>query len=386
MQRFRQEAEAAANLDHPHIVPIYEVGEHAGQHYFSMKLVEGGSLGQRREAVVLSAGLSCAEAGRRQREIAGLMVTVARAVHHRHQRGILHRDLKPANVLLDGENQPHVADFGLAKRVEGESGLTQTGAIVGTPSYMAPEQAGGTNTVTTQTDVYGLGAVLYELLVGRPPFKGRDALDTLAQVRDGEPARPRAACPNVDRDLETICLTCLSKDPGRRYSSAEAMADDLGRWPKGEPVWARPIGRAERAAKWVQRNPAGAGIIAVTALALTAVITSLLVSNRLVTAAARREVERPPQGGDEEHRGGGCARPGAGRTRRERVGPERQDEGGGRPGDGPENGAADGLPAGPGVGRAGSPGEPPGGGPADAAFARPGRGPRVGVGLPAAAV
>ena len=173
VQRFHQEAESAANLDHPQIVPIYEIGECEGRHFFSMKLIEGGSLSQRKAALALSPNLGRAEVGRRQQEIGRLMALVARAVHHAHQRGILHRDLKPANVLLDAAGQPHVADFGLAKRVEGDSGLTQTGAIIGTPSYMAPEQANGARVLTTQTDVYGLGAVLYELLDGQAAVQSR---------------------------------------------------------------------------------------------------------------------------------------------------------------------------------------------------------------------
>jgi|GEM_PF-462214 len=285
VQRFRQEAEAAANLDHPHIVPIYEVGEHHGQHYFGMKLIEGGSLAQRRNDWVLPTSVGGAEARRRLQAIARMLSIVARAVHHAHQRGILHRDLKPANILLDAHGHAHVADFGLAKRVEGDSALTQTGAIIGTPSYMSPEQAGGAKVLTTQTDVYGLGAVLYELLTDRPPFKADNVLDTLLQVRQQEVTAPSAINRAIDRDLETVCLKCLQKEPAKRYGSAEAFAEELERWLRGEPILARPVGVLERTTKWVRRNPARAGIIGVSLAALAAVFVSLLVSNRLIDDA-----------------------------------------------------------------------------------------------------
>jgi TolB-like protein/tRNA A-37 threonylcarbamoyl transferase component Bud32/Tfp pilus assembly protein PilF len=261
LRRFRLEAEAAAKLEHPGIVPIHEVGERDGSCYFSMKFVEGGQL----DAVVRQAPLSI-------RQAVQLIAKVARTVHYAHEHGILHRDIKPGNILLDAKGEPHLTDFGLARLVETESSVTQTLDVLGTPSYMAPEQAVGNNSaVSSVTDVYGLGAVFYQLLTGHPPFAGGTTYETIKLVLDTEPRQPRLWNPKVDRDLSTICLECLEKDPKRRYSSALALAEDLERWLKHEPILARHTGIFTRGKKWVQRNPTSA-LLAGSLMALAAVV------------------------------------------------------------------------------------------------------------------
>jgi len=217
LKRFRREAEAAASLDHPGIVPIYEVGESDGSCYFSMRFVEGGQL----DEVTNRSPISL-------RHAAELIARLARTVHHAHEHGILHRDIKPGNILLDAEGEPLLTDFGLARLAESESTITRTLEVMGTPSYMAPEQAMGNNAaISASTDVYGLGAVLYQLLTGHPPFAGGTTYETIKLVLDSEPRRPRLWNRKIDRDLSTICLKCLEKDPKRRYSSALALAQDL---------------------------------------------------------------------------------------------------------------------------------------------------------------
>jgi WD40 repeat protein/tRNA A-37 threonylcarbamoyl transferase component Bud32 len=282
VQRFRHEAEAAALMDHPGIVPMYEVGEHNGRPFFSMKLVEGGSLAKK-----------IPELQNNSRGAARVVAGVARAVHYAHQRGILHRDLKPGNILLGESGEPLVTDFGLAKRFEGDPALTQSGAIVGTPSYMAPEQASGeTRTLTTAADVHALGAILYELLAGRPPFQAGNVLDTLLKVREEKPLPPRSLNPRLDADVETICLKCLEKEPQKRYGSAELLADDLERWLRGEPVRARRVGVVERTWKWARRRPGLATLLGVLTTVLT---TSVLLTIGYLGAAAelrRTELHR----------------------------------------------------------------------------------------------
>jgi WD40 repeat protein len=257
LARFRAEAEAAARLQHPNIVQIHEIGEHEGRPFFSLEFVEGVTLAKSLAGAPLPA-----------RRAAQLVETLARAMDHAHQCGVVHRDLKPANILVAADGTPRVTDFGLAKRLDVDAGPTRTGAVVGTPSYMAPEQArGDARQVGPAADIHALGAILYELLTGRPPFQGATPLDIVRQVLDSEPVQPARLYPGLPRDLETICLMCLRKEPDRRYASALELAEDLRRFLAGEPVRARPVGGARRLAKWVRRRPAPAALIAVSVLA-----------------------------------------------------------------------------------------------------------------------
>jgi eukaryotic-like serine/threonine-protein kinase len=299
VKRFKAEAEAAASLAHTNVVPIYEIGEHEGQHYFSMGLIEGPNL---REALARQSNRSSVSSGQSERNPerwplsswVKLVSTIARAVHYAHQRGVLHRDIKPSNILLNSAGEPHLTDFGLAKLVQKESTLTHTNAVMGTPAYMSPEQARGeTKDVTTAADVYGLGAALYETLTGSPPFAGGTSLETIRQVLEKEPRRPSIFNPKVDRDLETICLKCLEKEPNRRYSSAEAFANDLDHWLRSEPIAARPAGNYERVKKWVRRRPAIAGLGALSLVSLLALaIGSPIAALRIASAKHAEGEER----------------------------------------------------------------------------------------------
>jgi serine/threonine protein kinase/Tfp pilus assembly protein PilF len=251
LKRFRREAEAAASLDHPCIVPIYEVGEREDSCYFSMKFIDGGQLDEVAKRTSISI-----------RNAAELIAKLARTVHYAHEHGILHRDIKPGNILVDAKGEPHLTDFGLARLLETKSTVTHTMDVLGTPSYMAPEQASGHNEqLTSATDVYGLGAVFYQLLTGHLPFAGGTTYETVRLVLETEPRQPRLSNPKIDRELSTICLKCLEKDPQRRYSSALALAEDLEHWIKHEPIRAKRSGFFTHARKWVRRNPSIAALV-----------------------------------------------------------------------------------------------------------------------------
>ena len=258
VKRFRAEAVAAAALQHPSIVAIHDVGIHEGRHFFVMDYVEGQSLAQ----LVVSQPLPA-------RRAAEYLKTIAQAVHYAHERGILHRDLKPSNVLIDGQDRPRVVDFGLARRLEGDSELTATGQVLGSPHYLPPEQATARRgRVSRRTDVYGLGATLYHLLTGRPPFQAESLPQTLDLVLHKEPVAPRLLNPGLPRDLETICLKCLEKEPAKRYPTAQAVAEELGQFLGGQPILSRPIGTAGKAWRWCQRNPRLATAVGVALLSL----------------------------------------------------------------------------------------------------------------------
>ena len=271
LARFRTEAEAIARLQHPNIVQVFEVGEHDGRPFLAMEFCPGGGLDRKLKGAPLS-----------PHEAAALMETLARAMEAAHRARVVHRDLKPANVLLSADGTPKISDFGLARKLD-EAGQTQTGAVMGTPSYMAPEQARGEGTVGPAADVYALGAILYELLTGRPPFRGATTFDTLQQVLYRGAGRARRHKPKVPRDLEAICLTCLEKEPARRYATAGDLAEDLHRFQAGEPIQARPVGSLERLWRWCRRNPAVAASLTGIALLLVsiAVVSTVLGIVRL---------------------------------------------------------------------------------------------------------
>jgi tetratricopeptide (TPR) repeat protein len=279
--RFQREAEAVASLRHANIVQVYDVGDHEGWPYFTMELVEGGSLAQ-----VLAGTPQPA------REAAALLATLAEAMQAAHQGGIVHRDLKPANILLTAEGTPKIADFGLARHFDAGSGLTTSGARVGTPSYMARELVTGkAGTIGPTADIYSLGALLYEMLTGRPPFRGETVSETERQVIAAEPVPPARLNPKVPRDLETICLKCLHKDPQRRYADAGALADDLRRFMERRPIRARRISRLEHAWRWCQRNPAGAAL-AVTILGVVGLCVGGALWVQRLQLERRIEAER----------------------------------------------------------------------------------------------
>src|SRR5262252_7471649 len=261
LKRFRLEAEAAARLNHPFVVPIHEIGQRKGRCYFSMGLVEGGRLDQIAKREPMS-----------PRHATEVIAKLARTVHYAHQHGIIHRDIKPGNILLDTKGEPHLTDFGVARLLETENDATCTIEVSGTPSYMAPEQAHANHGhVSSATDVYGLGAVLYQLVAGQPPFTGSTPFETVRLLLDTDPRQPRLLNSKVDRDLSTICLKCLEKDPKRRYSSALALAEDLEHWLRHEPIRARHTGVLARGRKWIRRNPTAAALVVMSVLLASAI-------------------------------------------------------------------------------------------------------------------
>ena len=281
LERFLREAEAVAGLRHANIVQVYDVGDLDGRPYFTMEFVEGGSLAQKLAGTPQPAG-----------QAAALVATWPRPSTSLTRAGIVHRDLKPANILLTADGTPKVTDFGLARRLEGGGGLTLSGAPVGTPSYMAPEQARGQkDAIGPAADVYALGAILYEMLTGRPPFRAETAAATLQQVLTEEPVPPSRLNPRVPRDLETICLKCLHKEPQQRYATALALAEDLKRFQRGEPIAARPVSRLERIARWVRRKPAAAALI-LTVLVLVGLAITVGASKWRLKAQRQVEIAK----------------------------------------------------------------------------------------------
>ena len=288
VKRFRAEASAAASLQHPNIVAIHEVGVHEGQHYFAMDFVDGQSL-----AKLLAGGALPAK------RAAAYLKTIAEAVHYAHERGLLHRDLKPSNVLIDAADQPRVTDFGLARRLEGNSELTLSGQVLGSPNYMPPEQAGAKRgELSRRSDVYALGAMLYHLLTGRPPFVGETIADTLRQVIETEPVSPRLLNPSVPRDLETLCLKSLEKEPAKRYAAAQALVEELNLVLRSEPINARPVSLVEKMWRWCRRRPSlaglgGATVLLLLVLAIGSPIAAFRIDReRQLAAAAEREQVR----------------------------------------------------------------------------------------------
>src|SRR6516162_7903916 len=283
LKRFRREAEAAASLQHPGIVPIYEVGERNGQCYFSMQFVEGGQL----DEVVTREPMPI-------RRAVELIVKVAATVHYAHEHGILHRDIKPGDILLDKNGEPHLTDFGLARLLDTQSSVTRTIDVLGTPSYMAPEQAAGETTkLSKATDVYGLGAVLYQLLTGQPPFAGGTTYETIKLLLETEPRQPRLLNAKIDRDLSTICLKCLEKDPQGRYSSALALAEDLEHWLRHEPIRAHRTGIFTRTRKWIRRNPSTtmqAALLVALVAALSLIVWSHQSTDRTTSLHEKKSI------------------------------------------------------------------------------------------------
>jgi hypothetical protein len=279
IQRFYNEARAAAKIEHPNVIKLYEIGQEEDQHYFTMAFAPGGSLADHRESFAND-----------PKAAAALVEKIARAVHCLHSKGILHRDLKPPNVLFDEKGEPLVSEFGLAKFTDDDAGITHTGDVVGTPAYMSPEQAAGyKGAITPQSDVWALGVILYELLTGLRPFTGMGMKEVSRQILTTFPAHPRTFCPQVDRCLENIVLKCLAKEASRRYASAEDLADDLARWARGEPILARPIGRCERARRWFGRHPAVGAMVVLAPLLLILTTAAYLVVRYLSDPERVRE-------------------------------------------------------------------------------------------------